>query len=272
MTKYEKGTIGYYIELAKEVGYPYDIKNNSIGPFLKWAQENRMLLSNAEISRRTYKRRLKERGFNTDVQYRDYTAKINGYENHAERLREWVHNKGIHSPMSENDDCSDHLGIYIGEIRVASNVLPLIFKYVEKMPPKNPRFDFICKDPRQEFIDKYPQFKLEEGKEYKIDSKARSLIGGWKYHIDNNDITDYFFLQAFIGEDELPAHIWFIHKNEMIIKHIGGGYRLVKFHDRTTFDVYNNPENILLYQKYDLKHELSILKEILQEKTDDTIE
>lgn len=49
--KYPKGSIGWLKELAKEVEYPEEIKDNVIGPFIKWARE-RGILKNREYHNR----------------------------------------------------------------------------------------------------------------------------------------------------------------------------------------------------------------------------
>lgn len=139
--------------------------------------------------------------------------------------------------MFENKDCSQYLGIHIVEEKIAKIVLQMIFEYVEKMPNNNPGFDFICKNPRQEFLDKYPQFKLERNKEYKIDIKSATVdsLDKLQFVIRYNDIPDYFLLIGFNNRDNLDiSGIWLIKGDEQI-RINRGPWSKVDFWNRKAF-------------------------------------
>lgn len=96
---------------------------------------------------------------------------------------------GVQS-MHENRECSSFLGIHVAE-RVLYNV----FKDVERMPINNSGYDFICR------------------RNMKIDVKSGCInkYGGWSFHIDRNDIADYFLCIAFDNRNDLtPMHLWLI--------------------------------------------------------------
>jgi len=95
-------------------------------------------------------------------------------------------------PYDENKECAQYLGVHVAE-RVMSHV----FKDVERMPIRNPGFDFIC----------------NHGK--KIDVKSSCLTGTkyprWSFHIRRNTTADFFLCLAFDNREDLnPLHIWLI--------------------------------------------------------------
>ena len=101
--------------------------------------------------------------------------------------------------MNENRACSQFLGVYVAE-----QVLSHVFKNVEQMLINTPGYDFIC------------------GKGYKVDVKSscRSSCGTfadrWIFHIDKNQIADYFLMAAFDNRNDLnPEHIWLIPSGEI---------------------------------------------------------
>ena len=112
----------------------------------------------------------------------------------AQYRRERNYHIGKNRPMSENKACSSFLGIHVAE-RVMSHV----FKNVERMPPNNPGYDFIC------------------GSGYKIDVKSgcrrqrEKHNDMWTFHPRRNIIPDYFLCLAFDNREDLnPEHIWLI--------------------------------------------------------------
>lgn len=103
MTTKKKGTLGYYKELAKKVGYPNDIEGFNIGPFIKWAQENGILTNPTDINREKRKKVIENSGCKTTKEYRDKCAQIVEYKDYNDRYRdhkrEWRHDTV--PPLSE---------------------------------------------------------------------------------------------------------------------------------------------------------------------------
>ena len=173
-------------------------------------------------SRAEYQKyQLKERGFDSRAEYEDHLAQEEGYEDRLERWREYTYDVRGSLPMSENKDCSSYLGIHIAE-----RVLVHVFKNdVERMPPNNPGFDFIC------------------AKNKKVDAKSSSLLLGneWCFHIRHNDIAQQFLLLAF-GErpkddkNLKPMQLWLI-PNDVII-------RWEEFWNRGSITIKNTPEGL----------------------------
>lgn len=205
-------------------------------------------------------------GCKTGKEYLDKLAQNKGYHDRAERCRYYRYNTGRSSPSSQNEDCADSFGIDIGE-ELFRRFLLTIFEYVEHMKRGNRGFDFICKNPRQEFIDKYHQFKFEKDKEYRIQHKARCIRydtnsdewSGWHYSISDrngyNNNTDYFILSAWDDRDNLNIlHIWIFYKNDMV--------RGEKFWKRKGFVITNTPKKLKEFQNYELTDELAILREL----------
>lgn len=180
--------------------------------FADWARKNKDKVPNKWISA----------GCKTDIEYRNRRARDEGFEDNAEKQRERVHERGIKIPIEFNEDCSSHIGCLIGEDRIGRPILGMIFEEVEKKKYANPGYEFVCKNPMKEFLDRYPQLedKLGRGREYNIDIKTVHLSWAywrayWRYNINYNNATDYFMLIG-LEEDDMPQFILFIHKNDMI--------------------------------------------------------
>lgn len=279
MIKYEKGSLGYYIELAKKDGFDnikdwneWRRKNGKLKSHKKirdeWAQEKGFKNRKEYLDRLAQERGFKDhndyqesyrfenfdklshhwskenknklavqKGYNDYSEYLDELAKRKGYDNYNEycRVKSW-HNG--HSPMSENEYCSDYFGIHIAERYISS-----LFEDPIRMPVKNPGFDWICKN----------------GK--KIQNKARCLkydnrndSVGWSFKIDYNDNTDYFTLSGWDDRNDLePIFILLIHKNDIV--------RGKEFWNRETFWITNKPEHLLEFKKYELTDKLEKLRE-----------
>ena len=97
-------------------------------------------------------------------------------------------------PMLENKECAQYLGIAIAE-RLVSH----LFKDVQRMPPNNPGYDFIC------------------SKKMKIDIKSACITLNnkknprWIFKIGYNITADYFLLLAFNNRDDLELqHQWLV--------------------------------------------------------------
>jgi len=92
---------------------------------------------------------------------------------------------------------------------IAEHVLSKVFSNIQRMPPNNPGFDYICR----------------YGK--KIDVKSSCLQerknhgNSWGFHIGRNQVADYFLCIAFDNRDRLnPQHIWLIPAN--VLNHLDG--------------------------------------------------
>ncbi len=189
----------------------------------------------------------RRREFRKTREYRDAKARENGFKDDNDRRNEqrWD-SKGV-IPVEDNEECESHIGCIIGEDRIGKPILDIMFENVDKKKFNNPGYEFVCKNPRQEFLDKYPQFKLERDKEYKIDVKtAHFLDEYWKYRIDHNNIPDYFLPIGLGTIDNIPRHILFIHKDEII--------RERKFWKRIAIKIGKN--YLSEFSKYDIKYEL----------------
>lgn len=198
----------------------------------------------------------------------DILAKIHGYEDINEYNKEKCWNRGDKSPMSENDECSSNFGVYKGE-KLYSRYLLTKFDNVRKTFYNNDGgIDFICKDAKQEFIDQYHQFNLENNKEYTIQLKLRCLTIGWNTtprwifgsinpnYISYNKIPDFYLLSAWYNRDDF-AYTWLIHKDERIRGR-------EKLWNKVSVSITNSPKNIIKFKKYNLDMEMMkcMLKEI----------
>lgn len=272
-------TLGWLREKAEEHGF-----GDNVREFSKWAIENGILNSPSNARDKYYQ----EKGFKNRQDYEDYSAKILGFENERERYRlykrDWqrqnILNKGITEPAEFNEECSIHLGIKIGEEIFKTLLEKVMFEHVKW----NGGFmdggtDFVCKNPRQEFVDKYRHLKLEKDKEYHIQLRLRCTdresysCSRWIFTIDryrkfvatSNNIPDYFMLSAWSNRHNLePLFILMIHRDEMIRI---GRCRTQKraLWDRTGLSIYNNWRHVSEFKKYELKEELEILKDLYKD-------
>lgn len=162
--------------------------------------------------------------FRRTREYRDAKARDKGLKDDNERrnIQRWE--SGKVRKMEEYEECESHIGCIIGEDNIAKPTLDKIFELVKKKKYNNQGYEFLCKNPRQEFLNRYSQFKLERDKEYRIDVKTSHYLtkeingnkyGYWKYRIDYNKIADYFLLLGLEAWDETYFSL-FIHKDELI--------------------------------------------------------
>jgi len=230
MSKYDKGSIGWLKEKAKEHGF------ENIKDYIVWAKENGELPNDADVSRKAREKIIKSMGLNSLKEYKDYHAQKRRYKDSADVLREWRHDTGRQSSMSENKDCSSYLGVEIAEKKIARIILPRILGEIKKeMPYKGCRFDYLI-----------------EG-DIKVDSKAGCLIDGnrrWSFFINHNDVAGFFLIIAFDSRDNLYCeHIWLFERNEMI--------NGAKFYMRGQFKITNDREYLSEYKKFEVTDKLS---------------
>ena len=274
--KYTIGWIGEQIKKAKEDGF------NNIRDWNNWKRdqtwfkglENKYGKEFAEWARQNKDNVPKyylDIGCKNRTEYGNICAQRLGYKDEGDRQLEALYNKGIIGPALGNEDCSYYLGICIGE-KLFKKFLLTIFECVKEFRCTNKDFDFICQNPRPEFIDKYPQFNLVRKKEYTIQLKLRCLryrTGkfwcGWEFtHIDYNNIPHCFILSAWDNRGSLqPMYIWMFHKDDMIRK--GSRKRREKFWKRSSITITNTPEKLKEFEKSELREELESLKDIYKE-------
>jgi hypothetical protein len=97
--------------------------------------------------------------------------------------------------MVENKKCASYLGCHVAE-----RVLSKVFKGIEVMPRSNPGYDFIC--------NKGKKIDVKSGC-IKQTNAANTM--GWQFHIERNQIADYFLCLAFDNRDDLnPLHTWLL--------------------------------------------------------------
>lgn len=193
----------------------------------------------------------KRREFRKTKEYRDLKAIEKGYKNDTDRKNVQRWNSGRVIPVEDYEGCESHTGCIIGEDKIGKHILDLIFEDVTKMKFNHPGYEFVCKNPKQEFLDRYPQFKLESDKDYKIDVKtAHFLDGYWKYRIDYNNLTDYFLTIGLGTIDSIPQFVLLIHKYDII--------RGKKFRKRVAIKL--NKKYVHEFSTYILNHELEDFK------------
>lgn len=193
-----------------------------------------------------------------------------GYINIAEREREWYNNNDniIHISGCEDSNWSTFFGNRAEDL--FEEFLETIFMCVEHMRYGNVGFDFICRNPRKEFVCRYPQFKLGEDKEYKIQIKVKCLRDNgkgsiqWNFSIGYNKIPDYFILCGFDNRERLnPLYILVFHKDDII--------RDEKFWRRDSFTVANRANCLLPFRSHELTSELGILTKIWNRLKDNIV-
>lgn len=191
--------------------------------FISWMQNNGILKNPYDIKKDEMRHAINKTNCKDRKEYRQMLAKRKGYKNDAEYQKEYLWNKGIHSPISECVDYSSNFGIYIGENLFKRYIEENIFEECHNSGKgsRDGGIDFICKDFRQKFIDKYQLFRLEKNREYKIQLSNRCLISRnncqyWNFsHICYNYNPDYFILCGWLDREH-SLHIWMFPKNSII--------------------------------------------------------
>ncbi len=134
--------------------------------------------------------------------------------------------------MKINKKCGMFLGCHVAE-----KVLGHVFKDVKRMSSNNKGYDFIC------------------NKGFKIDVKSSCLHkkNNYQFSIKYNKIADYFLCIGFDNRETLnPQHIWLFKSNDISIN--DKAKRIFKNINGLT--IKNNPDNLLLYSKYELTDKL----------------
>ena len=249
-------------EDAKRFGF------HSTGRYVVWLQQNGILKNPTYVINKEINEWAKDKGFED---YNDYQRKERkDYKREWSRESSW--NNGT-IPMEFNSKCASNLGVYKAEKLFKRFLEKIIFNYVEKTGYHDGGIDFIGKNPRQEFIDKYPHLELDKLKkddECRLQLKSRCITfdnksawSGWKFSITGD--VDYHILCTYDDRDNLePLHILMFHNNSMVRKGKGGFY-LEEFWKRSAFTITNTPFGISQIGRYELKDELCILKELSNE-------
>lgn len=226
--------------------------------YICWLRQNQLLSDISTITRRYNDKKAQRKGYKTDREYQK--AEFRDYKN--EWNRNYRYENGIQEPMDSNGKCSSNFGVFIGE-GIFEKYLLTIFEHVKKMDYGNPGFDFVCKNVRQEFIDKYPQFKLRKDEEYRIQLKVRCLINHcgsvqWIFNIEYNNKADYFILAAWDDRNNLNLlHLWLFHKDDMI--------RGRSLWNRTSLTITNRSEYLEKFKSHEIIYELETIKRICNE-------
>ncbi len=211
----------------------------------------------------------KRKGFEGFVDYKNTIAKSKGFKSHSNYQQLKQYERGDCIPMDMNERCSSYLGIYIAEKRFASLILNLIFENVEMMPNNNKGFDATCNKARKGFISKYPQFKLESDKEYKIDVKSSCLylnpssVDYWHFDIKGNKMSDYFLCLSFDNRETLNVkYVWLIMSDEIVGIITPYGH---KINEHKGFTVSNSERALRKYVEYELMRKLDNINELFDE-------
>jgi hypothetical protein len=225
-------TLGQLRELAKKHGKEYGRE------FVIWALENGIFKQPSEVEEIKNKDLYSKAGCKNSKEYQDKNAQKLGYESNSERVRMGRWNKGLHSPMSENDECSSYFGVYIAE-----NYISKLFEDPIVAPYGTQGYDWICR----------------KGKKIELKSRCLQQQGkriGWNFTgIDYNNIADYFILSGWKDRESLlPLFAWMFHRKDII--------RGREFWDRESFYITNRPEYLREFKRYELKDKLYKLKEL----------
>ncbi len=259
-------TIRRYHPCSKE----FQEEANKLGltgnQYIKKLVEEGKLPNPTDVKRKEHMITIKNAEFDNGKEYKDFLAERRGYNDNADYQRDWKYNTGRQSSRSKNRNCPAHTGIYIGEENIAKQILSMIFEEYKIMTSNNYGFDYICKNPREEFLNKHSIFKFDSNREYHVDIKTAHLEhrkDGWVgYHfgINHNNIPDYFLLiglNYIYDEEKIDIlHIWLFKKDEII--------RDMKFWKFINFSITNKLGKLLELSIYELKNELEKLKKWLE--------
>lgn len=147
--------------------------------FTHWMQNNGIMKNNVDIERIRIENIIKNSGCETYKEYKEMLAQRLGFENNAERDREWTHDTGRNLPKEINEDCPSYFGDFTESLMIQT------FEDAKRIHYGNPGFDCTCK------------------KGYKMDNKSKCLYynidgdwSGWTFPIRFNNIAEWFILSA----------------------------------------------------------------------------
>lgn len=244
------GSTGHQLmQKYKEKRWYKEFKQKYGKEFADWAKQNKDNVPSWIVNA----------GCKNNTEYQDYNAKKRGYVNISDYVKQWKYENGISSPMEDNENCSSNFGICKGEKLFKKFLEDVIFNYVKgsNKVSCDGGIDFICKNPRQDFINKYPQFKLKENEDYIIQLRMRCVTNGYLifHHIDFDNIADYFILCGWDKRDGKPICMLIFHRDDMV--------RHDPFWMRRSISIC--PWRIEEFEGHELIDELKIWKKITDE-------
>lgn len=251
--RYKKGTLGWLRERQKikanKDGFdnidnwlrwkadPFNTIEKKYGKeFADWARKNKGKAGTED--------KYINAGCKNNIEYLDRNARNRGFDNNAEYVKILSHDKGIHVPMSENEECSTYFGIWIAE-----NYIIKTFEDADKAPYGTIGYDWIC----------------NKGK--KIECKARCLDSNnaWDYPIGNrrnynyNMVADYFIISAWDNRESLnPFHVWVFHRDDIV--------RGEPFWMRMSISISNSEKVLKKFKKFEVTNRLDKLKELCNKR------
>jgi hypothetical protein len=185
---------------------------------------------------------LRRSNYKTRLDYANAVAQKAGFKDEAERYRLYRHETGRQRPMEDTPDCPEYFGICIGEKYVSQ-----VFEDSKPVPYGTPGYDW-------------------EWNDLKVQHKARCLntLGVpryWRFtRLDYNKIAQKFVISGWDNRNTLnPKHIWIFDKDEIMSDGL-------PFWNRHDFKIYDTPEGLAEYAKYEDVERLNKLKEILKDE------
>jgi hypothetical protein len=182
---------------------------------------------------------LKRFDYKTRLDYANAGAKKLGFKDEAERYKTYRHETGRQIPMEDAKDGPQYFGICIGEKFVSQT-----FEGSKPASYGTPGYDW-------------------EWNNFKVQHKARCLntLGipqYWRFtRLDFNKIAQKFVLSGWDDRNSLkPLHIWIFDKDEIMSDGL-------PFWNRHDFKIYNTPEGLAEFAKYEDNDRLIRLKEII---------
>lgn len=222
-----KEKLEYQKKLKFENGYDFTV----------WMQQNGIMKNPAHIYRKQKEKTATNAGFNNYKEYIDDFFKKKGMSLN-EYKNQWRYDKGERGILSKIEGSAQFTGVYIGEINIGDPVLVEIFGSInQKMSYTNIWFDRVVKG------------------DHKVDVKTSYLHideNAYKFHINYNNIADYFLLVAL--ENKIVAHIWLFKKDDYVRKR--------KFYQFETFKIMNEDKYLNDLKSYEWTEKLACIKEI----------
>lgn len=217
--------------------------------YICWLKQIGAIKNCSDIEHEYRNKLARIKGYKNDTDRRkadgDRLARELGYESFKDYAKELRYERGKILPAEFNENCPANFGLKTEKL--IEKFLFVIFEYVERTDYHDKGIDFFCKNPRKEFIEKYPQFNLEINKEYRIQHRSQCLTSNnsWIFGINYDQINDYFLLSAWKDRKSLEAmHLWLIHRDEKIRKR-----RLWQY---VGLGITNNTNNLKEFSKYEI--------------------
>lgn len=224
--------------------YQKKLKFDNGNEFTYWMQQVGIMKNSTNINSMAHKKTVENAECQTMTEYLNKCAQNAGFEDSAERKREWRYETGRQLPKEFNEYCPSYFGDFTEKLMIKRYPGAIMMNY------GNRGFDYLWN-------------------EIKIDNKGGCLSynnhdnwSGWRFQIMWNKIADRFALSGWDNRESLtPLYAWEFNKNDLVKKGNGMYAPKVEFCKRDGIAITYSPEGLEQFEDFQI--DIDWLKELL---------